>query len=142
MKYNFLNSTLIFCAIGFFIPGFTAILLFGIQMLFTTIGIECSDSWKLIWYISWIGMFLLPLFFIKNLMSNKDQQSLKNKLILFNILEYIFIQASLASLFTSGQTLCYGSGGQNGLEFAFTGWLALPILIILSYIFKILSDKN
>ncbi|ESU24141.1 hypothetical protein FLJC2902T_32030 [Flavobacterium limnosediminis JC2902] len=110
-------------------------------MLFTKIGIECSNSWKLIWYITWIGMLLLPLLFIKDLKSNKNQQSLKTKLIFFNLLEYIFIQASLASFFTSGKTLCYVSDGQNGLELVFTAWLALPILLIFSYIFKILSDN-
>ncbi|KGO85749.1 hypothetical protein Q764_13955 [Flavobacterium suncheonense GH29-5 = DSM 17707] len=114
----------------------------GIQMLFTKNGIECSDSWKLIWCFTWIGMLLLPFLFIKNLKKIKSQQSLKTKLILFNLLEYIFIQASLASLITDGKTLCYGSVGQNGLEFVFTGWLALPILLIFSYIFKILSDNN
>ena len=111
-------------------------------MLITKIGIECSDSWIIIWFITWIGMLLLPFLFIKNLKNIKTQQSIKTKLILFNLLEYIFIQASLASFFTSGKTLCYGSDGQNGLEFAFAGWLALPILLIFSYIFKILSDNK
>jgi len=32
--------------------------------------------------------------------------------------------------------LCNGNGGQNGLELAFTAWLALPILILFSFVFK------
>lgn len=129
---------MIFCLIGFFIPGFTAILLLGIQMLLTEIGIECANSWKLIWTGTWIGMILLPILFFRYLdgKSTVPYQKIKTNLILFNLFEYIFIQASLASLFTNGNTLCYGSGGQNGIEFAFTAWLALPILIIFSYFFE------
>lgn len=129
---------MIFCLIGFFIPGFTAILLLGIQMLLTEIGIECANSWKLIWTGTWIGMILLPILFFRYLdrKPTETYQKLKTNLILFNLFEYLFIQASLASLFTNGNTLCYGSGGQNGIEFAFTAWLALPILIIFSYFFE------
>lgn len=137
-QYRYLKATMIFCLIGFFIPGFTAILLLGIQMLLTEIGIECANSWKLIWIGTWIGMILLPILFFRYLdrKSTETYQKLKTNLILFNLFEYIFIQASLASLFTNGNTLCYGSGGQNGIEFAFTAWLALPILIIFSYFFE------
>jgi hypothetical protein len=137
-QYRYLKATMIFCLIGFFIPGFTAILLFGIQMLLTEVGIECANSWVLIWIGTWIGMILLPILFFRYLdrKSKETYQKLKTNLILFNLFEYIFIQASLASLFTNGNTLCYGSGGQNGIEFAFTAWLALPILIIFSYFFE------
>jgi hypothetical protein len=129
---------MIFCLIGFFIPGFTAILLLGIQMLLTEIGMECANSWKLIWTGTWIGMVLLPILFFRylNRKSTIPYQKIKTNLILFNLFEYIFLQASLASLLTNGNTLCYGSGGQNGIEFAFTAWLALPILIIFSYFFE------
>lgn len=143
MKYNFVKSTLIFCAIGFIIPGFTAILLLGTQILFTKIGIECSNAWRLIWSITWVGMIGLPILFayyLKNL--DKDDQTWRNKFIFFNLLEYIFIQASLASFFTSGNTLCYGSGGQNGLELVFTAWLGLPILLIFSFVFKNIWEQK
>lgn len=61
----------------------------------------------------------------------------------FNLIEYIFIQASLALFFTSGQTLCYVSDGQNGLELVFTAWIALPILIGLSVLFnQTLKSQN
>jgi hypothetical protein len=137
-QYRYLKATMIFCLIGFFIPGFTAILLLGIQMLLTEIGMECANSWKLIWTGTWIGMVLLPILFFRylNRKSTIPYQKIKKNLILFNLFEYIFLQASLASLLTNGNTLCYGSGGQNGIEFAFTAWLALPILIIFSYFFE------
>lgn len=137
-QYRYLKATLIFCLIGFFIPGFTAILLLGIQMLLTEIGMECANSWKLIWTGTWIGMILLPILFFRYLngKSTVPYQKIKTNLILFNLFEYTFLQASLASLLTNGNTLCYGSGGQNGIEFAFTAWLALPILIIFSYFFE------
>jgi hypothetical protein len=65
-----------------------------------------------------------------------------DKLIIFNIIEYVFIQATLATFFTSGQTLCYVTDGQNGLEFAFTGWMALPFLIVLSLVFDNLRGRK
>lgn len=137
-QYRYLKATLIFCLIGFFIPGFTAILLLGIQILLTKIGMECANSWKLIWTGTWIGMILSPILFFRYLngKSTVPYKKIKTNLILFNLFEYIFVQASLASLFTNGNTLCYGRGGQNGIEFAFTAWLALPILIIFSYFFE------
>ena len=137
-QYRYLKATLIFCLIGFIIPAFTAILLLGIQMFLTEIGIECSNSWKLIWAGTWIGMILLPVLFFKYLNGRLTEtyQKIRTNLILFNLFEYIFIQASLASLFTNGNTLCYVSDGQNGIELVFTAWLALPILIIFSYFFE------
>lgn len=137
-QYRYLKATMIFCMIGFFIPGFTAILLLGIKIFLSEIGIECTNSWKIIWIGSGIGMILLPiLFFIYlNGKSTETYKKLKTNLILFNLFEYIFIQASFASLLTNGNTLCYVSDGQNGIELVFTAWIALPILIIFSYLFE------
>ena len=142
MKYNFLKSTLKFCILGFLIPGFTAIFLLGIQSLFMKTGVECSMAWELIWLITSIGMVILPFFFINYLRktSNQNLQSLKTRLFFFNLIEYIFIQATLASLFTNGDNLCNVTDGQNGLEFVFTAWLALPILLLFSYVFKKISE--
>ena len=143
MKFNFIKPTLIFCIIGFIIPGFTAILLFGIQILLSEIGLDCSDSWELIWLITSIGMVILPTLFIYNLKykSNENHQKLKIKLFFFNLFEYIFIQSTFVSFFTNGDILCNVSDGQNGLELVFTAWLALPILLVFSYIFKRISKS-
>lgn len=129
---------MIFCIVGIFIPGFTAILLLGIQMFMTKIGIECTNAWKLIWGISWIGMILLPVLFYKNLKKKETETSekLKTNLIFFNLFEYIFLQAGLSLLFTKANTLCYVSDGQNGIELAFTAWFALPVLMVFSYLFE------
>lgn len=129
---------MIFCIIGIFIPGFTAILLLGIQMFLAQIGIECTNAWKLIWGFSWIGLIFLPVLFYKNLKKKESEkyEKLKTNLIFFNLFEYIFLQAGLSLFFTKANTLCYVSDGQNGLELAFTGWLALPILMGVSYLFE------
>ena len=37
---------------------------------------------------------------------------------------------------TNANTLCYVSDGENGLEFIFTAWLGLPIIMVFSYIFS------
>lgn len=141
IKFNFLKSTLIFALVGLFIPGFTAIGLLGLQMLLSSLGVDCETAWTVIWSFTIFGAIILPIVFIGHIRNiNRDKRkSLKTKLILFNLFEYIFIQAGLATLLTNGRTLCYVGDGQNGLEFAFTAWLSLPILILLSYIFGKLS---
>ncbi len=138
MKFNFTKPTLIFAIVGLFIPGFTAIGLLGLQMLLSNFGIECSTAWTIIWTTTIIAGLILPCLFyrhITNLTVDK-LQSLKTRLTFFNLFEYFFIQSSLTPLFTSGQTLCYVTDGQNGLELVFTAWLALPILVTFSFIFN------
>ena len=131
MKFNFVKPTLTFLIIGVFIPGFTAIVLLGFQMLLTVIGIECTNAWTVIWTITTAAAIILPFLFLRQIISLPKEKLgiLKTRLIVFNALEYIFIQSSLAPLFTNGRTLCYGAGGQNGLELIFTAWLALPLLL-------------
>ena len=138
MKFNFIKPTLIFAIVGLFIPGFTAIGLLGLQMLLSNIGVECSSAWTIIWTTTIIAGLILPFLFYRHItrLTVDKLQSLKTRLTFFNLIEYIFIQSSLTPLFTSGQTLCYVSDGQNGLELVFTAWLALPILVAFSFIFR------
>ena len=104
-------------------------------MLLSKIGIECSVAWTVIWTTTTIAGLLLPYLFYRHIttLTADKMQFLKTRLTFFNLFEYIFIQSSLTSLFTSGQTLCYVTDGQNGLELIFTAWLALPILIAFSF---------
>jgi hypothetical protein len=143
-KYIFRNQTLKFCIAGLFMPGFTAIAILGLQMGIEFLGVECSYSWTILWTLTAIGMLITPLVFIRlmNKRLMKGYNLTADKLIIFNIIEYIFIQATLATFFTRGQTLCYVTDGQNGLEFAFTGWLALPFLIVLSLLFDYLRIRK
>ncbi len=143
MNYNFVQSTLFFCIAGIFMPGFTAIGIFIIQLLLTTTGINCSVAWMVTWWIMAVGMVLLPLLFIRMLRRNpqQNQERLKTKHMFFNILEYTFLQAVLASFFTNSQTLCDRIDGQNGLVFALTGWMALPVLLALSSLFHTISKQ-
>jgi len=138
LKFDFIKPTLIFSTVGLFIPGFTAIGLLGLQVLFSKLGVECSSAWAIIWALTISAGLILPSLFYQHITSlTKDKlHSLKTKLTLFNLFEYVFIQSSLTPLFTNGQTLCYVSDGQNGLELVFTAWLALPILLIFSFIFS------
>ncbi len=144
-QFNFLKSTLIFSAVGFFIPVFTAILLLLIQMFLSKLDIECSVAWEMIFFGSIGGAIIFPLLFGRHIMTLeiKNSQSLRLKMVLFNITEYIFIQASLGSVFTNGEILCYANGGQNGIELIFSGWLAIPLLLTFSIVFSFLySNKN
>lgn len=133
MKFNFLKSTLIFCAVGIFIPGFTAILFFLFQILFNKIGIDCETYWKSITLITSVLSIILPLFYFKYL--KKYRNPTQTNLLLFNILEYSFLQICIGQFFITSNTICFGRG-DGGLIFVFTAWIALPILICFSFIFK------
>ena len=112
-------------------------------MFLTFLGIECSLSWTIISSVMAVAAFILPYFFVRYFSKqNFRKVNMIPKIYFFNILEYIFIQASLIPLFTNGQSLCYGSGGQNGLELVFTAELSLPILIFLSWVFDMLHKKQ
>ena len=143
-NFDFLKPTIIFSLIGLFIPGFTAIALFGTQKLLSSGGIECSISWKIIWSITTIIGIGLPIIFIKYIrnITVEKLETLKTKLIIFNLVEYICIQSSTGSLFSNSNTLCYESDGQNGLELVFTAWLALPILVFLSIVFNRIFNQT
>ncbi|KAA9345797.1 hypothetical protein [Adhaeribacter soli] len=136
-KLDFLAKTGMFSIAGFFLAALPIIGIIGIQQLLNLIGIECSIAWGLIWVLTFIGCVLSPIVFIRFIQrTTLDNEAIGKRLLVFNILEYTFIQTSLGYFFTNGQTLCYLSDGQSGLEFVFTGWLAIPILLILSYIFN------
>ena len=134
MKFNFVKPTLISCAIGIFIPGFTAILFFLFQLLTDKIGIDCRTYWKSVWILTSFISVASPFFFMENIKKTKNPTL--TKLTLFNFIEYICLQACLAQFFTNSETICYGSGGQNGIELVFTAWIALPILVCISFVFK------
>lgn len=142
---NLLKPTLIFSAIGLFIPGFTAIGILAFQRLLTSFGLACPNAWTALWSFTIIGGLILPILFyryLKTVTVNK-LENLSSRLTFFNLIEYTFLQASLVPYFTSGPTLCFDSDGQNGLELVFTAWIALPILIGLSALFnQTLKSQN
>ena len=129
---------MIFCVIGLFIPGFTAILLVFTQLILDKLGMECTYIWKSFWVFSWIGMIALPILYFKKLKKKETEShdKLKAYLIFFNFFEYLFIQTALSVFFTTANTLCYVADGQNGIELVFTAWMSLPILMIFSYFFE------
>ena len=143
-KYSFISPTLKFCIVGLFIPGFTAIAILGLQMGIGRLGIECSNSWKILWTLTTVGAVTAPFIFIR-IMNKRLLEGYNlgtDRLVIFNIIEYTFIQCTLATFFTNGQTLCYVSDGQNGLEFALTGWMSMPFLISLSLVFDYLRKRK
>lgn len=137
-KFNFLINSLIFSLIGIFIPGFTLVFIFLMQKLSDEAGLECSMFWKATWIMGWIGTLSLPYYFYHHFKSVKlkNLHLLKTHLLLFNFLFYISLQISFGSFMTNANTLCYVSDGENGLEFIFTAWLSLPIIMVFSYIFS------
>ncbi|MBT1696022.1 hypothetical protein KK083_03980 [Fulvivirgaceae bacterium PWU4] len=142
-KNNFITPTLKFCIAGVFIPGFTAIFIFALQKGLTLLNIECSNSWTILWTLTAVGAVVAPIVFVRkiNKWLSGEYSLITGKLLLFNFLEYIFLQCALAAFFTNGHTLCYVTDGQNGLEIVFTGWMALPILIMFSLAFDTLRKS-
>jgi len=143
-KFSYTNSTLKFSIAGFFIPGFTAIILLGFQMGLTLLGLECSVAWKVIWTITTIGAIGAPILFVRimdrTMMAGFHLTS--KETIFFNLIEYTFIQCTLAFPISTGQRLCHGRDGQNGLELVFTAWAAIPILILIALTFDYLKRKK
>ncbi|MBK6266648.1 hypothetical protein JKA74_16500 [Marivirga sp. S37H4] len=143
-RKNYTNSTLLFCLVGLFIPGLTIYVILGAQLIIEKLGVKCHFIWPILWTIAAIGAIVTPLIFVR-LMNSKLKTGYNypnNKILNFNIIELTFIQCALGAFFSNAHTLCYGNGGQNGLEYIFTGWLALPLIIIFSLIFdKLRANK-
>lgn len=141
--FSFVGKTGYFLIAGFFIPGFTAIILLGFQMLLTNLGVECSLAYKIVFSISAFGALTMPYFFIRYFAkAHFTKVGMSMRLIFFNIAEYTFIQGGLALFYSNSSTLCYVTDGQNGLEIIFFGWIALPIIILLSWLFDVLHKKH
>jgi hypothetical protein len=116
----------------------------GLQMGLVFLGIECTNSWSVIWTLTIVGMLVSPIVFVRRMQKKLEEgyELTSGNLITFNIIEYTLIQTSLPVFFSDPRMLCYGTDGQNGLEFAFTGWMALPLLILLSLVFDYLREKK
>lgn len=136
-KVGFVKTTGWFSLAGLFIPGFTAIGILGLKSFIALFEVECSDSWNILFKITSAGCIIAPWFFFRFIQrTSLGNEALNKWLLLFNFTEYAFLQASIASFFTNGQTLCYVTDGQSGLEVDFTGWFAIPVLLLLSLIFQ------
>lgn len=141
-EFRFGKPTLKFCIAGVFIPGFTAVIILGLQQGVQFLNIECSVSWIILWISAALATVTSPVIFARIVKKriNQGVNLTSREITIFNILEYIFIQCAFVPLFTNGQTLCYVSDGQNGLELVFTGWIAIPCLLILSRFFDLLEQ--
>lgn len=138
VEFNFVKYTFLFCIFGFFCSGFTAIVLLAIQSAFDWFLQDCVQAMRLTWYCCLCCCILTPLLFGLYLRSKEvhSNQLLKKQLGIFNVLALTFIQGTLGVFYSDPEFLCYGTDGQNGLEFVFYAWCALPILVLISYYFK------
>ena len=140
--FSFVGRTGYFLIAGIFIPGLTAMVLLGLQLLLTELGVECTLALRIIFSTCAIGSLIAPYLFIRFFEKvDFTKTDMSTRLIFFNILEYIFIQGGLALLFDAN-TLCYVSDGQNGIQLVVTAWAAIPILILLSWLFDVLHKKH
>ena len=143
-KFNFTRTTFKFGIAGIFIPGFTAIAILAPVTIFRALGIECYVVWTIWWALTTIGAIVAPLTFWKMILKKlSDNQTMTTASVtIFNLLEYTFLQSAFSVFFSSAETRCYGTDGQNGLEFAFTAWIAVPFLILISWLFDNLVDRR
>jgi len=133
----FLPITAKFSIAGLFIPGFTVMPIIGLQMGLQSLGIECTITWNILWLVSFVGVIILPVYFYKGMITRllDGTDTSTSSIILFNLGEYTLIQLALSYFITRSKTLCYASDGQNGIELVFTGWLSIPVLLLLSLLF-------
>jgi hypothetical protein len=143
-KFHFTRTTLKFGIAGIFIPGFTAIAILVPVTIFRALGVECYVVWTSWSVLTTIGAIIAPVIFLKMILKRlaEGHRMTTASVIIFNLTEYTFLQCMLAVFFSSSETRCYGTDGQNGLEFAFTGWIAIPFLILMSLLFDHLVDKR
>ncbi len=132
MNFNFIKPTIIFCAVGIFIPGFTAILFLLFQTLLAEVGIGCELYWKSTFIVMGILSIVSPLVYVKYLTNNKPTQT---NLLLFNFIEYNALQIGLSQLLITPNMTCFGQS-DGAMVFILTAWIALPILVCLSFIFR------
>ena len=91
--FTFVSTTGYFLIAGFFIPGFTAIGLLSFQMLLTKFGVECSLAYKIVFAISAVAALTAPYLFTTYFAKvDFTKVDLSKRLILFDVIEYIFIQ--------------------------------------------------
>lgn len=141
MRWTFTKPTLYFLIAGIFLPPITAISLLLIQILLTSLGIECSVAWNTIFWISKASVIIFPiLFFIFSKSKLKKAKSIALDITIFNFVEFLLVQSSLALFLEDAKTLCYSSDGQIGLGLVLVGWAAIPILLLLSIIFDQLNE--
>lgn len=82
MTFNFLKDTIIFCVLGIFIPRFTAVLFFLLQILTDKLNIGCEVYWTSIWIVTSIISLIAPLIYYKTI--EKTKNTTLTKLTLFN----------------------------------------------------------
>lgn len=102
---KFTISTLKFSIAGLLIPGFTAIIILGLQMGIQLLGVECSNSWLILWITTSIGAMITPLIFARRL---KFGNLPSKEIHLFNIIEYTFLSMPFGVIYhiRSNTLLC------------------------------------
>jgi hypothetical protein len=101
MKNNFIEHTLKFSLIGFFIPAFTFIGIGGLQGLISNIAKDCELSWDILFILMTTGAILTPLIFgYQAVRWDLDMEDYRNKLLTFNLIEYTLLQGSLSRMYS------------------------------------------
>ncbi|MFY0482408.1 hypothetical protein ACI6PS_07355 [Flavobacterium sp. PLA-1-15] len=140
IDFNFVKPTLYFSIAGLFMSGFTLFFMILLQIALERSGVGCTAFWYNSFLFSGLLAILLPVLFCLHIKHLPHKNGLLLKIILFNALEYFFIQIGLGHFSSDVKMLCHGSDGQNGLELVFNGWLALPVLISFAFLFNYLLD--
>jgi hypothetical protein len=84
-KVGFVKTTGWFSLAGLFIPGFTAIGIIGLQSLIKLFGVECANSWSLLWSITIAGSIILPWVFLRFIQRTSLETETLRKWLIFSI---------------------------------------------------------
>ena len=137
------KTTNITVAIGLFLSGGLLFGLMGLQGFIWSLGFDCAEAWKILWVITGVGCFVLPImtrgYIKRNYMKIGDygcRLRFKYRIITFCLLEMACFQLGLGLFFTTPEILCYAHDAQVGFELIFAGMAAVPIIIMMGYVFQ------
>lgn|GEM_PF-7088244 len=130
-KIDHINKRVVFGIVCFLIPGFTAIIIFGLRILIETIFDNCQVGWAVATILGGLISFVAPLLYFIHLKNNSPS---KNNFWIFGLIEYLGIQSFAVVFFVTADSSCHGHTAQNGLEYIFTAWLSIPLILLFDYL--------
>ena len=136
---SFTKPTLYFCLVGFIAVAFPAYVLLGLEYCLEKLGYSCENAILSICKCATYICLITPVTFFYYLFRSRNWFSIsqiKRRILLFDLTLYVCIPAALEIHFSTPQILCNVTDGQNGLELAFSAWLALPVVMLLSVVFE------
>ena len=138
-KNRFTKPTLYFSLVGFIAAAIPALFFIGVESCLEKLGYSCISAIPIICNCAAFICLLLPISFFVYLLrshSSFSDSQIKGRILIFDSILFLCIPTALEPYVSTANTLCNVADGQNGLELVFSAWLALPVLLLFSFIFE------